>query len=222
MAKKRVSVPEDQTSTMEARREQELDEMLQGIEKFMSGESEIEGISHGEPAKQQMSAGLEESTQHRIARGPDESVEINPRVFLNLLHEVLKATPEDLARKLTDVSKDPYFSEEDYALMEPDDSSEDETDSHDVVEMDTLMVCFRSFVMLLVVLTLSSFHVFSYPLVRMQWTLNFVLPRHLEKSLVRNAMNRYLLKQPRRFTFFPILFSPWVQVREHPVQSLIS
>lgn len=222
MAKKVVSVPEGHTSTMEARREQELDEMLQGIEKFMLGESEIEGISHGDPAKQQMSAGLEESTQHRIARGPDESVEINPRVFLNLLHEVLKATPEDLARKLTDVSKDPYFSEEDYALMEPDDSSEDETDSHDVVEMDTLMVCFLSFVMLLVVLTLSSFHVFSYPLVRMQWTLNFVLPRHLEKSLVRNAMNRYPLKQPRRFTFFPILFSPWVQVREHPVQSLIS
>ena len=164
MAKKSVSVPEGHTSTMEARREQELEEMLQGFEKFMSGESEIEGIFHAEPPKQQMSTSPEGSMQHRFARGPDQTVEINPRIFLNFMHEVLKATPEDLARKLTGVCKDPYFSEEDYSLMEPDDSSDDEANSHSIVEMDTLMVCFLSLDMLLV-WTPSSFHLFSYPLV---------------------------------------------------------
>jgi hypothetical protein len=128
-------VPADHNLTVE-----ELDDVLGGFEKFMAVDSEIEGISHTEPGKEHMSVAPEKSTQHRTARGSDDPFEINPRVFLNLLHEVLKATPKDLALKLTKVSKDPYFSAEDYALMEPDDSSEDESDSRGEPEMDKLMV----------------------------------------------------------------------------------
>jgi hypothetical protein len=145
MAKTRASsVPEDHTLMGEARRKQELDDVLGGFETFMTGDSEIEGVSH---------------TDRSAAPGTDDPVEINPRVFLNLLHAVLKATPEDLARTLTNDSKDPYFSAEDYALMEPDDSSQDESASVGEAEMDKLMVRFLCFDILLFVWELTSAHV---------------------------------------------------------------
>lgn len=110
--------------------EQQLDDMLGGFQEFMAGESEMEGIAHdSEPTK-------------RDRPCPSDSLHINPRVFLNLMQNVLKSSPEDLARNLNGVTDDPFFSEEDYALMEPGvcvDEDEAESTSGDSEEIETIM-----------------------------------------------------------------------------------
>lgn len=104
-----------------------LDDMIGGFQKFMSEESEVEGIASS-------------SSQKRQRPPVDEPVEINPRVFLNLMQHVLKSSPEELARNLNGLSDDPFFSEEDYALMEPG-VRINEVDSEDSSEeIETIMV----------------------------------------------------------------------------------
>ena len=136
MAKRGPGAGPDQSGTStfdastEAPDEQQLDNILGGFQQFMAGESEVEGIAHNESTK-------------RDRPGPDEPLHINPRIFLNLLRDVLKSSPEDLARNLNGVKGDPFFSEEDYALMEPVVPLEGENDSRSSEEMETIMVCMR-------------------------------------------------------------------------------
>jgi phosphosulfolactate synthase (CoM biosynthesis protein A) len=54
------------------------------------------------------------------------------------LHDVLKSSPEDLARNLNGIADDPFFSEEDYALMDPGIPVDDEDDSESSEEMEAM------------------------------------------------------------------------------------
>jgi hypothetical protein len=56
------------------------------------------------------------------------------------LHDVLKSSPEDLARNLNGIADDPFFSEEDYALMDPGIPVDDEDDSESSEEMEAMYV----------------------------------------------------------------------------------
>lgn len=78
-----------------------LDQMLQGVEAFMDGTSNVEGVATAE-------------------RKEESSFEpINPSIFLKILHATLKA---ESAEEL-DFDKDPFFSEEDYDLGDDDDEA---------------------------------------------------------------------------------------------------
>ena len=63
-----------------------------------------------------------------------DPVQIDPTVFLNILHTVLKAdSAQDL---LFPPAEDPFFSREDYELMEPADSdSEDDSGDENLTEL---------------------------------------------------------------------------------------
>lgn len=139
MAKRAPTTHKTETGTaFDVPQEAQLDTLLGGFQTFMSGESEMEGIAHDESTK-------------RKRPGPDEPLHINPRVFLNLLRDVLKSSPEELARNLNGITDDPFFSEEDYALMEPGVRVNDDSDAEgDSEEIESIMV--RSCGVLLAVL----------------------------------------------------------------------
>lgn len=139
MAKRDAIMKQEQTGTLpfasteniQEQQQQQLDDMLGGFEKFMSGESEVEGVAHPSTS----------STKRERPNSVDEPVDINPRIFLNLMHNVLKSTPEELAQNLNGLADDPFFSEADYALMEPGVRVLDYDESSE--EMETIMVrCF--------------------------------------------------------------------------------
>ena len=131
----------DSATAFDVPQEAQFDALLGDFETFMSGESEMEGIAHDESLK-------------RERPGSDEPLRINPRVFLNLLRDVLRSSPEELACNLNGITDDPFFSEEDYALMEPGLRVNDDSDSEgDSEEMETIMV--RLWCLLLVVLSLK-------------------------------------------------------------------
>jgi hypothetical protein len=80
----------------------------------MTGKSGVEGISS-------------KPTERR-------PIQINPTVFLNILHTVLQAkTPEDIqisfAPAAVEEEQDPFFSKEDYECMEPEDDEDDDNDN---------------------------------------------------------------------------------------------
>jgi hypothetical protein len=125
MAKRGPTEMTTNSFSMEEPQEQQLDEMIGGFQQFMSGESELEGVAHKEKKK-------------RNRPSIDEPIVINPIVFLNTLHDVLKSSPEDLARNLNGIADDPFFSEEDYALMDPGIPVDDEDDSESSEEMEAM------------------------------------------------------------------------------------
>jgi hypothetical protein len=82
-----------------------LDDILGGFHTFMQGQSSVEGIAHSIDAVDNI-----------------RPIRINPTVFLNILHTVLKAqSPEDI---VFHEAEDPFFSTDDFETMESDDDDE--------------------------------------------------------------------------------------------------
>jgi hypothetical protein len=104
------SAPPSSTAAPE---ENPLDKVLGGFQSFMTGQSGVDGISSHTASK----------------RRP---IEINPTVFLNILHTVLQAkSPEDISFAPVVEEQDPFFSQEDYDCMEPEDDDDDDDDDKD-------------------------------------------------------------------------------------------
>jgi hypothetical protein len=74
-----------------------LNTMLDSFQTFVEGKGDLEGVAH--------------STSEADELKP---AEINPRIFMHLLHTVLKSSPEDLKNlELTTSAADDYFDEGD-------------------------------------------------------------------------------------------------------------
>jgi hypothetical protein len=117
-----------------------VDSMLEGFKGFMGAESDFEGVSHDQPNNSKRLQSESQPSNPSQEQDLGEPVRINPRVFLNMLQNVLKSSPEDVSTMLQE--RDPFFSEADYALMEADESSDDDnndTTLDAVGEMKTLM-----------------------------------------------------------------------------------
>jgi hypothetical protein len=90
---------------------QVLDHMVQGVQIFLSGESSLlEGVV---------------TSSKKTA---DDSIVINPTIFLNLLHATLRTETSEELQSLFESTKDPFFSSTDYNFLDPnrDDSEEGE------------------------------------------------------------------------------------------------
>jgi hypothetical protein len=112
------SVP---SPTAAAPDENDLDKVLGGFQSFMTGKSGVDGIS---------------SQTTSSERRPTQ---INPTVFLNILHTVLQAkSPEDISFAPAVEEQDPFFSQEDYDCMDPEDDDDDKEGDEDI-DMTNLM-----------------------------------------------------------------------------------
>jgi SGT1 protein len=107
-----------------------LDNMLSGVESFMDGTSTLHGV---------------DSSNKPIY---DDSIPIviNPTLFMNILHTALKAnSAQELSDKLramathSSILNDPFFSEDDYLLMDPSNDNESDDDEVDNdIDADTM------------------------------------------------------------------------------------
>lgn len=90
--------------------------VVHGVDSFLQGHSDV----------------------HGVATSSSSSI-INPTAFLRILHMTLHAPSADEMFFLPE--KDPYFSEEDYELMQPDRDDDDDEghDDDDTTEMKELM-----------------------------------------------------------------------------------
>lgn len=84
-----------------------LDQVMGGVDSFLRGSGQVEGV--------------------------DSAIDINPTVFLNILHATLKATSAD---ELV-FGDDPFFSPDDYAMGEQ--MNDDDDDGDEPNEMSQLM-----------------------------------------------------------------------------------
>eukprot|EP00536_Pseudo-nitzschia_multiseries_P001793 jgi/Psemu1/322256/estExt_fgenesh1_pg.C_230016 len=95
--------------------EHDVDNLLPNLQSFLKQTSEVEGIS----------------SKH-VNRGKTDNssaISIRPRIFLNILHSVLKGKQLDFAQV------DPFFYREDYDLMEEDSDNNNEG-AHDILGVD--------------------------------------------------------------------------------------
>lgn len=119
----------------EGSKDGDLDTILSQFQEFMVQQSGVEGVGS------------------RIESAPPPpskpAEQIRPRVFLNILHAVLKGTELSFPTATQEKNEDPYFFKEDYDLMEnvSDNSDDDEEedsparqDSAQVHKMKGLMV----------------------------------------------------------------------------------
>jgi hypothetical protein len=115
-------IPSAPLSTAAAPKESDLDKVLGGFQSFMTGKSGVDGISS--------------QTTTSSERHPTQ---INPTVFLNILHTVLQAkSPEDISFAPAVEEQDPFFSQEDYDCMDPEDDDDDKEGDEDI-DMTNLM-----------------------------------------------------------------------------------
>ena len=95
-----------QASNSEEEKQQEvLTTMLGSFQTFVEAKSDVEGISRDNPTQKE-----------------GETVEINPRIFMNLLHKVLTSSPEDIKKLVNNDEWESYFADND------DDEEEDFAD----------------------------------------------------------------------------------------------
>jgi len=108
----------------------DLDQLLSRFQNFMVQPSDVQGV---------VSSSLK-SSEPTLTTTKREQMEIRPRIFMNILHAVLK----DETISFPSASIDPFFYQEDYDLMENvaeeyDDDEQEETNEN-VREMKGLMV----------------------------------------------------------------------------------
>jgi hypothetical protein len=109
------------SSTAAAPEENDLDKVLGGFQSFMTGKSGVDGISSQTTTSEQ------------------RPTQINPTVFLNILHTVLQAkSPEDISFAPAEEEQDAFFSQEDYDCMDPEDEDDDKEGDEDI-DMTNLM-----------------------------------------------------------------------------------
>jgi hypothetical protein len=96
--------------------------MLHDVQSFMAGTSTIDGVE----------------TKKHITANNNKSIIINSTVFMNLLYTSLQSkSANELTSKLnvslpsTNLRNDPFFSKEDYTLMDPSDDEEEQDDNDD-------------------------------------------------------------------------------------------
>ena len=111
----------------------DMQQVLDGFRSFMTEKSDVEGIDHKQRSKEE---GSQRSPSHS-----DKGVALRPAAVLHLLRETLAApTAGDLQKFLSRPlqQQDQYFSPQDYSLMEPDASDDDDED--DELPVDTEML----------------------------------------------------------------------------------
>jgi hypothetical protein len=95
---------------------QDLNRMMSSFQAFMNHTSDLEGVTS-------TNRSLE------IPEQDEDSMEIRPHIFLNILHSVLKGQELSFPRSET---VDPFFYKDDYDLMEEDfEDNEDSNNDHD-------------------------------------------------------------------------------------------
>jgi hypothetical protein len=94
------------TSIDEEEQQEALTNMLDSFQGFVDTKSEVEGISHD------MAQNQGEPTCHDFQL-QDDKIEINPRVFMHLLHKVLKSSPQEIREVISTSREDSYFSDDD-------------------------------------------------------------------------------------------------------------
>ena len=128
----------------------DLDQLLSRFQNFMVQPSDVQGV---------VSSSLK-SSEPTLTTTKKEQMEIRPRIFMNILHAVLK----DETISFPSASIDPFFYQEDYDLMENvaeeyDDDEQEETNEN-VREMKGLMVSMLphvgDFSYLIILLTLTN------------------------------------------------------------------
>jgi SGT1 protein len=100
-----------------------LDQMLHGVQAFLKGQSSVEGVDTSSTA----------FVDSDDAVFNDETKPINLTVVVNMLHAALQAKSADELATLLYGSEghsqqDPFFSDEDYNLMMPSDSDEEDSE----------------------------------------------------------------------------------------------
>jgi hypothetical protein len=108
-----------------------LDKLMSGVESFIDGTSTINGVE----------------TNNKPLHDNSAPIVVDPTLFMNILHTALKAkSGQELSDKLSDIKlnhnnvNDPFFSEDDYLLMDP--SNDDESDdgvNADIMNMEDVM-----------------------------------------------------------------------------------
>jgi SGT1 protein len=92
----------------------DLNGMLEKFQNFMVQQSSAEGVVSSSSVAAATVSNNTKTVHHRR--------EIRPRIFMNILHSVLKGT------NLTFPTTDPYFFQDDYDLMDDDDGEGNEND----------------------------------------------------------------------------------------------
>ena len=160
----------DNTGTISS--ENDLDNLLSRFQSFLKQKSDVDGVA---------------SSNNNVVKN---TVDIRPRIFLNILHSVLKG------KELEFPLVDPFFHQEDYDLVEEDDNDDDgdgdgdgDDDTGNNKEsfgMKDLMVCIQVFFNLKfsmwpsLLFSFSPFLIkqcllpsqFSYVLYRMPWIMS--------------------------------------------------
>jgi SGT1 protein len=103
-----------------------IDEMLCGVQTFMTGTSTMKGVD----------------TREDKNNDRNRTIDVNSTVFMNILHTALKSSSaKELSDKLNagtnNIADDPYFTQEDYTLMDP---SDDENESDEMNMADVMNV----------------------------------------------------------------------------------
>ena len=102
--------------------QQGLDNLLSRFQSFLNQTSGVEGISSNERTANSGSNGKGDAASPRIV--------IRPRIFLNILHSVLKEDKLDFPRI------DPYFHQEDYDLVQGENNSDSDSDNEEAARID--------------------------------------------------------------------------------------
>ena len=143
------SLEHSQQPTVE-RDTEEMEQVLDGFRTFMAGESQIEGVAHPSSSSKKNEPKPNVVPVSDTAKTPpptttrEASMLIRPAAFMHLLRETLAAPTVEALEKYVrqpTQTRDLYFSQEDYNLLNPD-SDESDEDSHGEVmdhEMDALM-----------------------------------------------------------------------------------
>lgn len=94
------------TSIDEEDQQEVLTNMLDSFQGFVDTKSEVEGISHDKAPNH-----VEPTSQN--FQWKDDKIEINPRIFMHLLHKVLISSPEEIRDVINTSRADSYFSDDD-------------------------------------------------------------------------------------------------------------
>mmetsp|Transcript_29639 Transcript_29639/g.44903 ORF Transcript_29639/g.44903 Transcript_29639/m.44903 type:complete len:659 (+) Transcript_29639:535-2511(+) len=107
--------------------EEQVEELLDNFKTFVEDESGFEGIASG---REDLSA---------AAPNDDDSLDLDPQLFLNLLHKVMKSTPEEI-QNLTTTEDDVelYFGKDDSSLENGNEQEDVEKDINMAAVMEAM------------------------------------------------------------------------------------
>ena len=130
-----------------------MDVMLKNFQNFMIQPSNVlEGVvtnkatavtAMSPSAAPRASKASSATTGRKDKQEQQQRIEIRPRIFMNILHAVLKGTELNFPATENEETTDPFFFKEDYDMMDESDGDDDDDMGGEVDEtMKSLMVRF--------------------------------------------------------------------------------